>query len=85
MADRFLGIVAADVPVSRLERRVLPALRRLGRPLALTNAAGRVIASSTAHCLPGELLATAELTPIALRGPAPVIDWQLVELPASRT
>ena len=79
--ERFLGIVAADVPVARLERRVLPALRGLGRPLALTNAAGRVIASSTPHCLPGQLLPLAELAPIALRGAAPVVDWRLVELP----
>ena len=76
---RFLGIVAADVPVSRLERRVLPALRRLGRPLALTNAAGRVIASSTPDCVPGHLLPLADMTPIAVRGS--VVDWRLVELP----
>jgi hypothetical protein len=75
----FLGIVAADVPVSRLERRVLPALRRLGKPLALTNAAGRVIASSTPDCLPGQLLSLAGLAPIAVRGS--VADWRLVELP----
>ncbi|HJP78823.1 MAG TPA: GntR family transcriptional regulator [Pseudonocardiaceae bacterium] len=79
--ERFLGIVAADVPVSRLERRVLPALRELGRPVALTNAAGRVIASSRADCLPGQLLPLDELTPIALRGPDSVLDWCLVELP----
>ncbi|HEX4225644.1 MAG TPA: cache domain-containing protein [Pseudonocardiaceae bacterium] len=76
----FVGVVAADVPVARLERRVLPALRRLGRPLALTNAAGRVIASSTAQCLPGQLQPLAELTPIALRGSSSVIDWRLVDL-----
>jgi hypothetical protein len=76
---KFLGIVAADVPVSRLERRVLPALRRLGKPLALTNAAGRVIASSTPDCLPGQLLSLADFAPIAMRGS--VVDWRLVELP----
>ncbi|HEX3782245.1 MAG TPA: cache domain-containing protein [Pseudonocardiaceae bacterium] len=83
--ERFLGIVAADVLVSRLERRVLPALRRLGRPLALVNAAGRVIASSTPDCAPGQLLPLDELAPIGLPtrrsgAPAPVIDWQLVEM-----
>ncbi|HEY2700120.1 MAG TPA: cache domain-containing protein [Pseudonocardiaceae bacterium] len=77
--EKFLGIVAADVPVSRLERRVLPALRRLGKPLALTNAAGRVIASSTPDCLPGQLLSLADFAPIAMRGS--VVDWRLVELP----
>jgi DNA-binding FadR family transcriptional regulator len=79
----FVGVVAADVPVARLERRVLPALRRLGRPLALTNAAGRVIASSTSRCLPGQLLPLDEFAPIALpvrRGQ--VVDWQLVDLSA---
>jgi hypothetical protein len=78
--ERFLGIVAADVPIARLERRVLPALRRLGRPLALTNAAGRVVSSSTSQCLPGQLLPLDELAPIALRGANSVIDWRLVEL-----
>ncbi|HEY4458162.1 MAG TPA: cache domain-containing protein [Pseudonocardiaceae bacterium] len=74
----FLGIVAADVPVSRLERRVLPALRRLDRPLALTNSAGRVIASSTPDCLPGQLLSLSDFAPIAVRGS--VVDWRLVDL-----
>ncbi|HEU5331171.1 MAG TPA: cache domain-containing protein [Actinocrinis sp.] len=49
----FLGVAAADVLVSSLEGRVLPALLAVGRPVALTNSHGRVIASNSPHVAPG--------------------------------
>lgn len=47
------GVAAADILVASLERRVLPTLVALGRPVALTNAAGRIIASSAPELAPG--------------------------------
>ncbi|HEX4721955.1 MAG TPA: hypothetical protein VH333_05540 [Pseudonocardiaceae bacterium] len=79
----FLGVAAADVLVSRLEQRVLPALRRLGHSLALVNGAGRVIASASARYAPGHLVPLDDAETIALPtrqgAPPPAIDWQLVD------
>jgi hypothetical protein len=41
------------VTVSGWERRILPALRSIGDPVTLTNASGRVIASTSALRSPG--------------------------------
>jgi hypothetical protein len=60
------GIVAADVLVSNLERRVLPRLRSLGRPMALANAQGRVIASSSPRYAPGNRVPAGGSDPIVL-------------------
>jgi len=51
--EAMIGVAAADVLVSSLEARVLPVLAGLARPVALANAAGRVIASNSARCAPG--------------------------------
>jgi hypothetical protein len=75
LGERFLGVAAADVLVSSLERQVLPALLAAGRPSALTSADGRIIAATSPHWPPG-LRVPAE-------GPAtrtPLGSWQLVEL-----
>jgi DNA-binding FadR family transcriptional regulator len=68
------GVAAADVLVVNLERRVGPALAALDRPVALTNAAGRVIAANTASVVPGERV------DVARAAPAPVRSWLLVDL-----
>ena len=47
LRNRFVGVAAADVLVSSLERQLLPALRTLSRPAVLLNAGGRVIASTS--------------------------------------
>ncbi|HET8756412.1 MAG TPA: cache domain-containing protein [Solirubrobacteraceae bacterium] len=47
------GVAAADVLVTSLERRVLPALVALDRPTALTNGDGRIIASNDPDLAPG--------------------------------
>jgi hypothetical protein len=84
----FLGVAAADVLVSRLEQRVLPALRRLGHSLAMVNAAGRVIASASARYAPGHLVSLTEAEPVALSrhgGKPPAVDWALVDTSAQVT
>ena len=75
LAGRFLGVAAADVLVSSLERQVLPALLAAGRPSALTSADGRIIASTSPRWPPG------------LRVPAggaatrtPLGSWRVVDL-----
>ena len=51
-----LGVAAADVLVSSIERRVLPTLVSLDRAVALTNADGRVITSNTSTVVTGQRL-----------------------------
>jgi hypothetical protein len=55
---RLLGMAAADVLVSSLERRVLPVLTSIGHPVVLAGADGRVIASNSPHWAPGLRVAT---------------------------
>jgi hypothetical protein len=52
----FAGVVGVDVRVSAVEQHVLPALRRTGRTLALVNDLGRVVVSSSATLLSGDLV-----------------------------
>jgi hypothetical protein len=61
------GVAGADVLVANLERRVVPALLAFEKPVALTNAHGRVIASNAAALAPG------------LRLPVDASGWVLVE------
>jgi hypothetical protein len=74
---RFAGVAAADVLVSSLERRLLPALRSLSRPAVLLNAGGRVIASSSPEFASG-MRVPVPATRSRRRSP---VDWHLV--PAS--
>jgi hypothetical protein len=55
---RLLGMAAADVLVSSLERRVLPVLTSIAHPVVLASADGRVIASNSPHWAPGLRVAT---------------------------
>jgi len=87
--DRFVGVAAADVLVSSLERRLLPALRTLSEPAVLLNSGGRVIASSSPRFasgmrvpLPGTPApAKTPRNPPGRTATRPPIDWHL--LPAS--
>ena len=72
---RFVGIVALDVTVSGWERRLLPALRRMGEPVTLTNASGRIIASTSALRSPGRRIEATES--VELIGSTSA-GWQLV-------
>jgi hypothetical protein len=91
---RFVGVAAADVLVSSLERRVMPALRRLTRPVLLLNASGRVVASASPHFAPGmrvplpgarlrTSLRTTRRDPQRPGMQGPAIDWHLVSEPTS--
>ncbi|WP_214104412.1 cache domain-containing protein [Acrocarpospora catenulata] len=53
VSGAFLGVAAADVFVRRFEAAVLPALREIPGPAFLTNAEGRVVASTTARWITG--------------------------------
>lgn len=52
----FVGIAALDVTISAWERRILPVLGAIGEPVTLTNASGRVIASTSPDRTPGQRL-----------------------------
>nr|WP_084714798.1 cache domain-containing protein [Streptacidiphilus rugosus] len=51
----FAGVAAADVYLRHFESVAVPALRALARPAFLVNPRGRVVASTTAARLPGDL------------------------------
>jgi hypothetical protein len=80
--ERLTGVAAADVPVSRLERQVLPALRGLPTPMALVNPAGRVIASGSPLLAPGQLVRTGDDGDAVVALPTPF--WRLVPVPPPR-
>jgi len=75
----FAGVAAADVLVATLERKVVPALAGLGRPVALTNAHGRVIASNSASVRPGAKVSVEGARPASAT--APTSAWRLVDVP----
>lgn len=60
----FLGVAAADLYLTGLERRLLPILNEVSDPVVLSNASGRVIASTDWRVLPGQLFRSGN-TPIA--------------------
>jgi hypothetical protein len=83
---RMLGVAAADVLVSNLERHVLPVLSGFDRAVALTNADGRVIASNSPTFAPGHRVSAD--APEALDGRRrphhPSIEsWMLVDIEPS--
>ncbi|MFC6086667.1 cache domain-containing protein [Sphaerisporangium aureirubrum] len=51
----FIGVAAADVFVRAFETAVIPLLRRIPAPAFLTNASGRVVASTTPKWLSGSI------------------------------
>ena len=70
----FIGVAAADLYLSGLEQRLLPALHEVAEPVVLTNDVGRVIATTDWRYLPGELLDVA--TAAAIRNCAR-LPWQV--------
>jgi DNA-binding FadR family transcriptional regulator len=75
----FLGVAAADVLVASLERHLVPRLADLGRPVALTTAAGRVIASNAPELVAGQRLPPEREAP-PTEPHDPVKSLRLVEL-----
>jgi hypothetical protein len=71
----FLGVAGADVPVSRFEQLVLRGLADLPVELVVVNAEDRVVVSTSARWLAGELLAVpAGARPVELAG----LPWRLL-------
>ena len=52
----FLGVAAADLYLSGLEKRLMPILHEASGPVVLSNISGRVIATTDWRILPGQLL-----------------------------
>jgi hypothetical protein len=88
-AGKFAGVAGADILAGQVERLVLDGLSALGRTAVLVGGNGRVIASNTAHVLPGvpaarqqvcsELVAVAGST--AGAGLESVLPWTLFSQP----
>lgn len=70
----FLGVAAADLYLNGLERRLLPILHKVSDPVVLSNANGRVIASTDWRVLPGQLLGSSDKPIAATCGSIP---WQV--------
>jgi hypothetical protein len=92
-AGRFIGVAAADILATQVERLVLPGLCELGlsepgQAAVLVSGHGRVIASTSASLPPGTALSRqAQGTgsvPLAGPGPGPpprLLRWTLLTLP----
>ncbi|MES1170139.1 MAG: hypothetical protein ABUL47_05570 [Leifsonia sp.] len=52
----FLGVVGCDALVDRLEAQLLPSLRAIDMPVAVVNAAGRIVTATDVRREPGALL-----------------------------
>lgn len=79
--EDLVGVAAADVLVSSIERRVLPTLAALDHPVALTSADGRVIVSNSASHLPGQRLTVSADTARPAQDASPVRSLLLIDLP----
>jgi hypothetical protein len=82
-AAAWLGVTAADVLATSLERRVIPALTGISRPVALVSADGRVIASNSPRWPPGLRVPahSKPLGPPPRRGQtSPFRSWRLTEV-----
>src|SRR5262245_17079377 len=66
---RMLGVAAADVLAASVERRVVPALTAIPRPVVLANADGRVIASNSPHWTPGQRVTVPDQPARTANGP----------------
>lgn len=79
VVDRtFLGVVGADVPVSRFERHLLGAWGiPAGAEVVIINAQGRVVASNCARVLSGDLVSGGVVPSSTVRLDLPDAPWQL--------
>jgi hypothetical protein len=93
LGGRFIGVAAADILATQVERLVLPGLSGLGlaglgRTAVLASGHGRVIASTSASLPPGAALprqpARAGFIPLAGPGPGQppgLLPWTLLSCP----
>jgi Cache domain len=94
-AGRFIGVAAADILATQVERLVLPGLCRLGAPagdhaVVLASGHGRVIASTSASLPPGAALPrppqASGFATLAGPGEGPppgLLPWSLLTVPAA--
>jgi hypothetical protein len=89
--EEFLGVAAADILVSSIERRLLPGLLRADRPLVVATATGRVVVSTDPEWSPGLLLPPSWVTrpdddrdpePAGTAPVSPLRSWVVLEPPA---
>jgi hypothetical protein len=90
LGDHPLGVAAMDVPLDRLERRILSALFTEPADSALVNSHGRVIASSASWVACGDRLARpadqmARAVPGGLRRLSALTGWTIVPVPENAT
>jgi len=71
----FLGVVGADVPVSRFETRLLRAWGRLSSHVVIVNADQRVVVSNSARELAGDLSTGVDSDAVTIDIPG--LPWQL--------
>ncbi len=79
--EEFLGVAAADILVSSIERRVLPRLVDLEQQLVLATGEGRVVVSTDPDWLPGMVLPTGDVDLASRRlahARSPLSSWVLV-------
>jgi hypothetical protein len=74
----FLGVAGADVPVSRFETLVLRGLADLPVEVVVVSAEGRVVLSTSARWLTGELLPPNASTGATDRVRLPDLPWQML-------
>lgn len=72
----FLGVVGADVPVSRFENHLLRALDPEVDPVVVLDGEGRVVLSTSPRWLVGDLLGT-QLDATAPTAAVPGVPWRL--------
>lgn len=77
----FLGVAGADVPVARFETLVLRALADFPGDVVLTNVEGRVVLSTSARWLVGDLLHGAAGAPAGNRVRLLDLPWELTVPP----
>ena len=71
--SEFLGVVGADVPVSRFETRLLRAWGPLDSEVLIVNSDRRVVVSNSARVLAGDLLSGADSGTVDIPG----LPWRL--------
>jgi len=86
--QEFLGVAAADILVSSIERRLLPRLLQRGRPLVVVTPSGRVVVSTDAAWSPGVLLPPGwaerpadPVVAVSSGGTTPLRSWRVLEPP----
>lgn len=73
----FLGVIGADVPVSRFERRLLGTWGESAVEVTIINTHGRVVMSNCAHALSGDLVSDIDSDGSTVRVDLPDVPWHV--------